>query len=580
MVGVRTWTDDAIWYVLLASEILEPHSSVGRPNRRFTDEQIAAFCKQDVEDLHHVPDASGIKYVRNSKKAEYKLATAPKPSPAVLAAIERLRNRHDPPSQDKDNTTGNMSSRRGNPTSSANRRQLQEPTCNGQIGNRQQPRGSMRPQTPPAYPPMPPQMMGSFRPGVAPPAPLSPRMNNRQRFNVPTQSGNSLSWDPQQMFPDGMYQPQGYQMGPNTSTFQPQMQANNNGMPLNVAYPTNHGQYPQGFPEVNRNGMMMPQGQGGVQSSPNFHPAMYYGQPNGGMVSQVNPQYWGQQQAGYSTNLPGPPSNFGFNGGMMAAPFMTQAHDGLPQTTIANSGLTAPFDNQALSNIFGSQDAFAADLDIMPQQPQPPVRNAGKRQRDVDDFWQSDIVFNENDERNRKRHRGEDAGESEQMRYIDSSCLQRSSDTPEPPTVTPVIRSLPALVARRRISSDNNHDIVDSTVPSLPALEQFGDQAQEPFLGYEPSSEPSSQDRSSGSRFVTPPQVNITPDTMSRSASNKSAGVFPDQHVEGSPNHMNLHGMEDNLEDLLDMDNLPGQPENADLLDPGMQYFDFDSFSN
>ncbi|KAJ8066649.1 hypothetical protein OCU04_005696 [Sclerotinia nivalis] len=107
MVGVKTWTDDGIWYVLLASEITKPNTSStqknGRPIRCFTDEEIAVLCKKNVQDLHHTPDANGVKYVRGSKKAD-----APQPSQAVLAAIERLRHQCNTSSQDEDSTGENM----------------------------------------------------------------------------------------------------------------------------------------------------------------------------------------------------------------------------------------------------------------------------------------------------------------------------------------------------------------------------------------------------------------------------------------------------------------------------------------
>ncbi|KAF7871597.1 hypothetical protein EAF04_003704 [Stromatinia cepivora] len=112
MVGVKTWTDDGIWYVLLASDITKPNTSPtqknGRPIRCFTDEEIAVLCKKNVQDLHHTPDANGVKYVRGSKKADYKLPNAPQPSQAVLAAIERLRHQYNTSSQDEDSTSENM----------------------------------------------------------------------------------------------------------------------------------------------------------------------------------------------------------------------------------------------------------------------------------------------------------------------------------------------------------------------------------------------------------------------------------------------------------------------------------------
>ncbi|QSZ29596.1 hypothetical protein DSL72_004112 [Monilinia vaccinii-corymbosi] len=112
MVGVRTWTDDAVWFVLLASDILKPHASTssgrnGKQNRRYTDEQIAILCRQNVEDLKHTPDENGVKYVRSTKKADYNSPNAPQPSQAVLDAIERLRRQSDTPLLNQDDMAGN-----------------------------------------------------------------------------------------------------------------------------------------------------------------------------------------------------------------------------------------------------------------------------------------------------------------------------------------------------------------------------------------------------------------------------------------------------------------------------------------
>lgn len=73
MVGVRSWSDDGVWFVLMASDIKTSNTSAsknGRPTRIYTDEQIAKFCRETVTDMRRIPDANGVKYIRSSKKSE------------------------------------------------------------------------------------------------------------------------------------------------------------------------------------------------------------------------------------------------------------------------------------------------------------------------------------------------------------------------------------------------------------------------------------------------------------------------------------------------------------------------------
>ncbi|CAD6441746.1 6d49cac5-1c7a-4874-b4b8-2c0e78b7a88f [Sclerotinia trifoliorum] len=111
MVGVKTWTDDEAWFVLKASEITKPNISSTqrnpRPIRYFTDKEIATLCKKNVPNIRHTPDAKGVKYIRGNKKAQFLSPSAPRPSQAVLAAIERLRHQCNTSSQHQDSTSGN-----------------------------------------------------------------------------------------------------------------------------------------------------------------------------------------------------------------------------------------------------------------------------------------------------------------------------------------------------------------------------------------------------------------------------------------------------------------------------------------
>ncbi|KAM3158590.1 hypothetical protein ABEW05_000819 [Botrytis cinerea] len=99
MVGVKTWTEDGIWFVLLASKILSPSSTQkSKPGRFFTDEAIGLLCKKNIKDLRHTPNAASVRYARTQKPEA-------QPSPAVLEIIEQLRSSI---SQAQDSTNGSI----------------------------------------------------------------------------------------------------------------------------------------------------------------------------------------------------------------------------------------------------------------------------------------------------------------------------------------------------------------------------------------------------------------------------------------------------------------------------------------
>ncbi|KAI9648557.1 hypothetical protein NHQ30_003193 [Ciborinia camelliae] len=678
MVGVKTWTDDGIWYVLLASEMTKPNTSSGprngRPNRRFTDEDIAILCRQNVEDLNHIPDANGVKYVRGSKKSDYQQPNAPRPSPAVLAAIDRLRRQYDTPSQGQENRSENRS-RASQKTGGANLRQVQgsggsanttpiprspilrspilrspilraprqgprqvpmqnpmqspsnysqprssnlckktrdghrldqwkeeeghqmsgmedrsrnrsalvqdseamdfaksqrnvpldndsQRQCQGSLGLRNSSERNPSEQwlLPPGnhtqnHAQNPRQNPFISKPGTESLARPRQPMKNPQRMNMSMHNGNQLSRTPRHMSRDGMYQLQGNQMGFNTSNFQSYIPDYNN----RTSSSTNYTGYPQFSHEMSGNGIMMPPGQARFGGSLNSYYTPLLRQPYEGMMAHMNTQYLGHQQVG--TNFSGMPSYLDFNG-MPAAQLMNQPSHGLPATTSDNFDFNIGFDNQILSNNFGSPGIVAAERNTLSQELQPSGRNKRKYSTGIDEAWdgKSEMDSNGSGERDIKRVKTEVIGEAEQIHFNGQmSTQQRTSNTPELLTVVPIPSPVSAPVATPAVTPaispvitpashsqshfGNDSNIRDEASPSLSILEQF-------LKGLESS--PFERDLSDF--FDEPPQGNATPIALNRSdkiPSSQTDAASSGQVVEASSNqplqishsqHQTTHG--------------------------------------
>ncbi|KAB8304811.1 hypothetical protein EYC80_004153 [Monilinia laxa] len=254
MVGVRTWTDDGIWFVILISRILKPAISTSgrnsKPTRLYTDEQIAFLCKQNVEDLNHTPDASGVRYVRSNKKPD-----ASPPSPAVIAAIERIRRQPHMafPNQEVRSGNGGMAGHMARNGSSSTR------DINIQQG------------------------YGSVSSAIIPPV-----VRTKGQIGMQSHFGNP-GMNPryqqgsmkQQRSPpflhrtmNGMSPAHGHEMSSNLSSFQPHMQGFNGGVSGGPSWTTGHMGYPQNPP-----GAMAPGGQSYIEGSPKYSYTTSYGRP-------------------------------------------------------------------------------------------------------------------------------------------------------------------------------------------------------------------------------------------------------------------------------------------------------------
>ncbi|KAA8575655.1 hypothetical protein EYC84_004773 [Monilinia fructicola] len=296
MVGVRTWTDDGIWFVLLASNINKPDTLTSGRNskltRRYTDEQIAFLCKQNVEDLKHTPDASGIRYVRSNKKQD-----APPPSPAVLAAIERLRRQPDTllPNQELRSGNGGMAGNTARNGSNSTR------DINIQQGNGSASSAIAAPIARTKAQIGMPSHFGDlrakatdYRPALTAGSTYSSPFNAMNGVNpryqqrpIKQQRFHSL----QHRNMNGMSSAQGYEMSSNSSSFQSKMRGFNNGISGSPAWSTDHMGYPQNPP-----GMMAPGGQTNNAASTKTFQAIPYGQsqqPQSGQNGR--PISYGQQ---------------------------------------------------------------------------------------------------------------------------------------------------------------------------------------------------------------------------------------------------------------------------------------------
>ncbi|APA09895.1 predicted protein [Sclerotinia sclerotiorum 1980 UF-70] len=534
MVGVRTWTDDETWFVLKASEITKPNTSSThlnpRPIRYFTDEEIATLCKKNAPNRRHIPDASGVRYIRSHKKAH-----APRPSQAVLAAIARLRHECNTSAQHQDGMSENMFStpqnisrgkltqvqgfggfantapalghsrledldslalgymnnRNGNragqivPEQFQTMNAMNPPSLAGShqmmairfpsntFGNEQinhdlfdascnmGPQGFNRPYQQYgingdiAFPDSSSQQQyGQARHETTLPTnfpisscarahgQLDQTMNYVQQMGALMQNGNGIPRIPQQMYPSGMAQLQGNQMGSGISTFEPQMQAYNYGNPTQSPYPPNYRGYtsgPRDLQNLGRNEMMIPPGPADVGRFTNPHGIPSDGQINGGIMShggQYNgkDQHLAQQQAGvqfYSLSsgvdldaLPDPqlkpPKSHGLPKTTVTSPDVTTSH-GLQQATMNTPGSTnypaKHLSNPEMSNNFGNQDDAAAEA-IRPQS-QPSAGNEKGHKRKVDKAGFYDLNLYKDSGRKNKRNNGEGSSGSRLSNHND-----------------------------------------------------------------------------------------------------------------------------------------------------------------
>ncbi|TGO59911.1 hypothetical protein BCON_0040g00540 [Botryotinia convoluta] len=390
MVGVKTWTDDGIWFVLLASKIPSPSSAQkSKPGRFFTDEVIGILCKKNVKDLRHTPNAASIRYARTQKPEA-------QPSPEVLEIIERLRSSV---SQAQDSTNGNIlddprggtmapqrrsSSRSSNNTSSntmspmpmgspltqsqprrsgnwnrseagqftPNRSHTMSMSANGPFAKsygrghentvplantnqqqQQQPRQVHSATT---------RSNPLWYPGVEVSSSMRQTMGNSQGMNAYMHNGGGIPEYSQHASSGTMYQLYGNQMGPDTH----QIQSYGHATPIDSPYATNYGKYTQSLPGLGINGMPMPTGFIDVGNSSYPYDTPSYGQFDACIVSQIRQfygetvsqnglpytnQYSPQQQ--YSIEYPFPPSNIDLDG----MEVMPQRPHGLSQATMNDS---------------------------------------------------------------------------------------------------------------------------------------------------------------------------------------------------------------------------------------------------
>ncbi|KAF7953826.1 uncharacterized protein EAE97_001225 [Botrytis byssoidea] len=348
MVGVKTWTDDGIWFVLLASKIPSPCSAQkSKPGRFFTDEAIGLLCKKNVKDLRHTPNAASVRYARTQKPEA-------QPSPEVLETIERLRSSV---SQAQDSTNGiTLENPRGGTTMAAERRSspgsfsntssnTMSPMPMGSPLTQSQPRrtgnwnrseaGQFNPNrshtmsrsanepfaksygrghentVPLATTNQRQQHQGGslgngsrqqqpiqvhsattrsnplWYPAVEVSSLMRQTMGNSQGTNAYMHNGGDIP-EYSQHAPSGtMYQFYGNQMGPNTH----QIQSYGQVTPMDSPYAKNYGEYTQALPGLGMNGMPMPTGPTDVGSSSYPYDTPSYGQFEAYMVPQIRQSY-------------------------------------------------------------------------------------------------------------------------------------------------------------------------------------------------------------------------------------------------------------------------------------------------
>ncbi|RAL67902.1 hypothetical protein DID88_008627 [Monilinia fructigena] len=521
MVGVRTWTDDGIWFIILISRILKPATSTSgrnsKPTRLYTDEQIALLCKQNVEDLNHTPDASGVRYVRSNKKPD-----APPPSPAVIAAIERIRRQPHTvfPNQGVGSGNGGMAGNMARNGSSSTR------NINIQ------------------------QRYGPVSSATMAPVVITKGQNGMQThfgnlgMNPPHQQG-SMEQQRSLSFPHGTMNDRspahGHEMGSNSSSFQPQMQGFNGGISGGPSWTAGNMGYPKNPPDTMASG-----GRSNIEVSSNFSHSTSYGQPRQTQLGQsgrpfpyrqhhqrLNSQSraphmtgpWRSQDFTAAVSNPQPDASYmtsscgsqdstatvysqqteasqipvqwtpehldpataytplfpDFND-ILAAQFTSS---GILQTTFQNPGFsyTNPHDNQPrlhhsetqdynhMPNNFVNPGVDYVQPNFMSQQPHSSFQNLRKHQRDLDEYWQPSMNSNENFERDIKRHKVEGVAELGQMdRYLQeenngqASLQQRPTNSQELHTRDPTVFStisppIPAsgisLVTQSRVTLSN-----------------------------------------------------------------------------------------------------------------------------
>ncbi|TGO38728.1 hypothetical protein BHYA_0068g00080 [Botrytis hyacinthi] len=351
MVGVKTWTDDGIWFVLLASKIPSPCSAQkSKPGRFFTDEAIGLLCKKNVKDLRHTPNAASVRYARTQKPEV-------QPSPEILEIIEQLRSSV---SQAQDSAHGNTlenlrggtmaAQRRSSPGSSSNTSSntmspmlMGSPLTQSQprrIGNwnkseagqfapnrsrtmsmstngpftkshergydntfplantnqqQQQQHGGgslgsrIRQQQPRQVHSATTRSNPLWYSGVEVSSSMRQTMGNSQGTNAYMHNGGDIP-EYSQHIPSGtMYQFYGNQMRPDTH----QIQSYGHATPIDSPYATNYGKYTQGLPDLGINGMPMPTGPIDLGSSPYPYDTPSYGQFDTCIVPQVR-QFYGE----------------------------------------------------------------------------------------------------------------------------------------------------------------------------------------------------------------------------------------------------------------------------------------------
>ncbi|KAF7910818.1 uncharacterized protein EAF01_002327 [Botrytis porri] len=413
MVGVKTWTDDGIWFVLLASKILSPSSAKKiKPGRFFTDEAIGLLCKKMLRicDMHQMQRALDMLVLRNRKVLEIIERLRGSISQAQDSTIENMldnsrdgttasqRRSH---SRSSSNTSANtmspmsMSSpltqsqprRSGNWNRSEarqfnpNRLQTMSMSANGPFDksygrghennflpattnqqHQQHGRGSLGTGSHQQQPRQVHSATTRSNPlwylGAENSSSRRQTMGNVQGMDAYMQNGGSIPGNSQHTSSGSMYQSYGNQMGPDTA----QIQFYGHAMPMDPSYATNYENYAQGLPGLGINGMPMPTGPADVGSSSYPYDTPSYGQFNAGMMPQ-NQHFDGETssqtglpynqyspQQQYSIEYPFPSSNIDFDG----MEIMPQRPHGLSQATMNDSNF-ANFSSLGLAkSIFSS----------------------------------------------------------------------------------------------------------------------------------------------------------------------------------------------------------------------------------
>ncbi|TGO21119.1 hypothetical protein BPAE_0239g00070 [Botrytis paeoniae] len=437
MVGVKTWTEDGIWFVLLASKIPSPSSAQkSKPGRFFTDEEIGILCKKNVKDLRHTPNAASVRYARTQKPESHTM------SMSVNGPFAKSYGRE----HENIVLLANINQQQ---------QQQQQQHGSGSLGtgsHQQQPRKVHSATT---------RSNPLWYPDVEVSSSMRQTMGNSQGMNPYMHIGSGIP-EYSQHAPSGtMYQFYGNQMDPDTH----QIQSYGHATPIDSPYSTNYGKYTQGLPGLGINGMPMPTDPFDAGSSSYPYDTPSYGQFDACIVPQ-NRQFYGEtvsqnglpytnqyspkQQYGIEYSFP--PSNIDLDGmevmpqrpqslsqaTMNDSNFANISSLGLVQsifsspsdTSGSSNGFVEPLDNQSKSNNLETQEGTAHQVRIMSQEPQSSVSIEKGKKRSVDEAEIFDINSDGSCERHKKKHNSKDSDCSRQPKSNDQNA-RHEQDLPE-----------------------------------------------------------------------------------------------------------------------------------------------------